>query len=81
MLPFDFHLEGNRVKLPFLGQRDIRIPNVHKKKLDLYKLFTLVVQKGGATQVTKCRLWTAIVSDLGFSFESKPTLGPKLRNQ
>ena len=36
-----------------------------KKKLDLYKLFTLVVQKGGAALVTDRRLWAAIVSELG----------------
>ena len=81
MLTFDFHPVGNRVTFPFLGQRDIRIPNVCKKKLDLYKLFTLVVQKGGATQVTNRRLWKATASDLGFPIKGRADLGVVLRDQ
>ena len=50
---------------PFLDKKIRSIPIVNKKKLDLYKLFTVVVQKGGAALVTDRRLWAAIVSELG----------------
>ena len=52
-----------------------------KEKVDLYKVFQLVVQKGGAVIVTKCRLWTAIVSDLGFPVERRTDLCAVLRDQ
>ena len=54
---------------------------MRKEKVDLYKLFTLVVQKGGAAQVTDRRLWAAVVSDLGFPIVLRTDLGAVLRDQ
>ena len=52
-----------------------------KQRLDLYKVFKLVVQKGGAAIVTNHMLWPDIVSDLGFPIENRSYLGGKLRDQ
>ena len=51
------------------------------ESLDLYKVFTLVVQKGGAALVTNRRLWKATASDLGFPIEVRSDLGVVLRDQ
>ena len=65
----------------FLDKSVDNPPSMCKEKVDLYKVFQLVVQKGGAVIVTKCRLWTAIVSDLGFPVERRTDLCAVLRDQ
>lgn len=41
-----------------------RLPVMAKQKLDLYKLFTLVCQKGGVLDVIQKRLWHDVVKEL-----------------
>ena len=43
------------------------VPTLDKKELDLYKLFTLVVQRGGLFQVVKGKLWREITKELELS--------------
>ena len=52
----------------FFSEKPITIvPTLDKKELDLYKLFTLVVQRGGLFQVVKGKLWREITKELELS--------------
>ena len=81
MLPYNIYLPRKQSDITFPDQQILRIPIMKKKKLDLYKVFTLVVQKGGATKVTTRRLWLTTVSELGFPTKGGNRLSTTLRYQ
>ncbi|GLH14974.1 Lysine-specific demethylase lid [Gryllus bimaculatus] len=65
-----------RIKLNFLDQiakfwelqgSSLKIPVVEKKALDLYTLFKLVQDEGGAETVTKEKKWNKISIKMGFN--------------
>ena len=53
--------------LLFPGQSITRVPVFDKKDLDLYRLFNLVVQRGGVLQVVNRKLWREITRELELS--------------
>ncbi|XP_064633580.1 lysine-specific demethylase 5A-like isoform X2 [Lineus longissimus] len=65
----------SRVKLNFLdhlakfwelqGVR-LRIPNVERKHLDLYRLFKIVHEEGGYEEVTRERKWTKVANRMNY---------------
>lgn len=49
------------------------IPRLDGKELDLYKLFKIVVERGGAKKIQRKRKWIEVVEALKLSRSSKPT--------
>jgi len=49
------------------------IPRLDGKELDLYKLFKIVVERGGARKISRKKGWLEVVEALKLSRSSKPT--------
>lgn len=47
-----------------IGEPITRVPIVAKKLLDFYKLYKLVVAKGGVVNVIEKKLWQKIITEL-----------------
>lgn len=60
--------------------KDIRLPFVDKKPLDLYRLKKAVENRGGFDKVCKSKKWAEIGRDLGYSGKIMSSLSTSLKN-
>lgn len=48
-----------------IGQPIVKIPHLGYQELDLYRLYQIVIQRGGMDQVTRRQEWKAVYQELG----------------
>lgn len=68
------------VKFHNQNGKEIRLPYVDKKPLDLYKLKKAVENRGGFDKVCKSKKWAEIGRDLGYSGKIMSSLSTSLKN-
>ncbi|TLD31105.1 hypothetical protein PspLS_02479 [Pyricularia sp. CBS 133598] len=68
------------VKFHNQNGKEIRLPYVDKKPLDLYRLKKAVENRGGFDKVCKSKKWAEIGRDLGYSGKIMSSLSTSLKN-